>query len=189
MRARPREAGGDLLRHLERGYVRSGSRSRRASRGGKRDPGHAPRHRRALPVHGDVRRHGNGLGRHLAAIPRPLPRPFPWTAANVSCGFPGAKITGADIADQMLEYARSTAKAYQLDIDYKHADAERLPFADSSFDGVISTFGVMFVGKPEAAAAELARVVKPGGRLALATWKHDSNLFHMFGVMKKFMPA
>jgi hypothetical protein len=48
--------------------------------------------------------------------------------------------------------------------------------------------GVMFAGKPEAAAAELARVVKKGGRVVLATWKHDSNVFNMFGVMKPFMP-
>jgi SAM-dependent methyltransferase len=54
---------------------------------------------------------------------------------------------------------------------------------------VISTFGVMFVSKPEAAAAELARVVRKGGRLVLATWKDDGNVFNMFGVMKKFMPA
>ena len=88
----------------------------------------------------------------------------------------------------MLEYAARGGGAEKLEIDYQHADAEKLPFADASFDGVVSTFGVMFVGKPEAAAAELARVVKKGGRVVLATWKHDSNVFHMFGVMKKFMP-
>jgi hypothetical protein len=56
---------------------------------------------------------------------------------------------------------------------------------------VVSTFGVMFVGNPEAAAAELARVIKPGGRIALATWRPDSaqsNVFNMFGVMKRHMP-
>jgi SAM-dependent methyltransferase len=88
----------------------------------------------------------------------------------------------------MLDHARSAAAMLKLDIDYLHADAENLPFASGSFDGVVSTFGVMFVGKPEAAAAELARVVRKGGRVVLATWRHDSNLFHMFGVMKKFMP-
>jgi SAM-dependent methyltransferase len=87
----------------------------------------------------------------------------------------------------MLEHARAAAATLKLEIDYQHADAEQLPFADGAFDGVVSTFGVMFVGRPEAAAAELARVVKRGGRVTLATWKHDSNLFHMFGVMKKFM--
>jgi SAM-dependent methyltransferase len=112
-----------------------------------------------------------------------------WGSRIVAHRVPGVKVVGADIADQMLDYARSAARILGLDIDYRQADAEKLPFGDGSFDGVVSTFGVMFAGQPEAAAAELARVVKKGGRVVLATWKHDSNLFHMFGVMKKFMPA
>jgi ubiquinone/menaquinone biosynthesis C-methylase UbiE len=112
-----------------------------------------------------------------------------WGSRVLAHRFPGVKVTGADIAEQMLEYARMTAAREQLGIEYLHADAEQLPFSDGAFDAAVSTFGVMFVGKPEAAAAELARVIKKGGRLTLATWKHDSNLFHMFGVMKKFMPA
>jgi ubiquinone/menaquinone biosynthesis C-methylase UbiE len=112
-----------------------------------------------------------------------------WASRIIAQRFPEAQITGADIADQMLEYARSVATAQNLPINYTHADAENLPFDDGAFDGVVSTFGVMFVGKPEAAAAELARVVKKGGRITLATWKNDSNVFNMFGVMKKFMPA
>ena len=110
-----------------------------------------------------------------------------WGSRIIAQRFPGVAITGADIAEQMLEYARSIAAAQALAIEYRHADAENLPFQDREFDAVISTFGVMFVSKPEAAAAELARVVKPGGRVALATWKPDSNVFQMFGVMKKFM--
>jgi SAM-dependent methyltransferase len=112
-----------------------------------------------------------------------------WGSRVVAQRFPGVKIAGADIADQMLEHARSAAAAQKLDIDYIHADAEKLPFSDGAFDAIVSTFGVMFVGKPEPAAAELARVVKRGGRVVLATWKSDSNVFNMFGVMKKFMPA
>jgi SAM-dependent methyltransferase len=112
-----------------------------------------------------------------------------WASRVIAQRCPGAKVIGADIADVMLDYARSAAARQELDIEYRHADAESLPFADRSFEGVISTFGVMFVGKPEAAAAELARVVRPGGRIVLATWKHDSSIFEMFGVLKKFMPA
>lgn len=110
-----------------------------------------------------------------------------WGSRIIAQRFPGAQITGADIADQMLEHARAAAKTLSLDVEYRHADAEMLPFPDGSFDGVISTFGVMFVGKPEAAAAEISRVVKKGGRVVLATWKNDGNVFNMFGVMKKFM--
>jgi SAM-dependent methyltransferase len=112
-----------------------------------------------------------------------------WGSRVIAQRFPGVRLTGADIADQMLDHARSVAALQKLDIEYRHADAEKLPFADGEFDGVISTFGVMFVGKPEAAASELARIVRKGGRVVLATWKADSNLFNMFGVMKKFMPA
>jgi ubiquinone/menaquinone biosynthesis C-methylase UbiE len=111
-----------------------------------------------------------------------------WASRVVAQRFAGVKVVGADIAEQMLEHARAAATTLRLDIEYRHADAEQLPFADGSFDAVLSTFGVMFAGKPEAAAAELSRVVKKGGRVVLATWKNDSNVFNMFGVMKAFMP-
>jgi SAM-dependent methyltransferase len=112
-----------------------------------------------------------------------------WASRIVAQRFPGAVVTGVDIAEQMLEYARATAAKQELAIEYRHGDAEKLPFADGSLDAVVSTFGVMFAGRPEAAASELARVVKRGGRVVLATWKDDSNVANMFGVMKKFMPA
>jgi SAM-dependent methyltransferase len=111
-----------------------------------------------------------------------------WASRVIAQRFPGVAVTGADIAEQMLEHARGAAATLGLDIEYRHADAEQLPFADRYFDVVVSTFGVMFAGRQEAAAAELARVVKKGGRIALATWKHDSNVFNMFTVMKPFQP-
>jgi len=112
-----------------------------------------------------------------------------WGSRVIAQRFPGALVTGADIADRMLEHARAAAITQKLNIDYVLADAERLPFENGAFDGVVSTFGVMFAGRPELAALELARVVKKGGRVVLANWKQDSNVFHMFGVMKRFMPA
>jgi SAM-dependent methyltransferase len=111
-----------------------------------------------------------------------------WGSRAIARRSPAIKVTGADIADAMLDHARREAAKEGLAIEYRQADAESLPFADQSFDGVLSTFGVMFVGRPEAAAAELARVIRPGGRVVLATWKHDGNIFEMFGVLKKFMP-
>lgn len=111
-----------------------------------------------------------------------------WASRSIARRNPNVKVTGADIADVMLEHARTAAQKEGLPIEYRHADAEKLPFADASFDSAISTFGVMFVGRPEAAAAELARVVKPGGRVVLATWCHDSNVFEMFKVLKRHMP-
>jgi len=111
-----------------------------------------------------------------------------WASRLVAQRAAGIHVVGADIAEQLLDHARSAAATLGLDIRYLHADAEKLPFADGSFDAVVSTFGVMFAGRPEAAAAELARVVRKGGRIVLSTWKHDSNVFNMFGVMKRFMP-
>jgi len=109
-----------------------------------------------------------------------------WTSRAVTRR--GAGVVGVDIAADLLAAAREKAAAADLTIDYQIGDAESLPFEDGAFDAVVSTFGVMFASRPEAAAAELARVVRRGGRIALTTWKSDSNLFRMFEVMKRYMP-
>jgi SAM-dependent methyltransferase len=74
------------------------------------------------------------------------------------------------------------------EIDFRVADAEQLPFEDHSFDAVMSTYGVMFVRDPEAAAAELARVCRPGGRIGLTTWPADGTVAGIFTVMKPYLP-
>src|SRR5215203_3467392 len=75
----------------------------------------------------------------------------------------GAQVIGADISADLLAFAAKQAKAEGLNITYQLGDAESLPFADGEFDAVISTCGVMFASRPEAAAAELARVCRKGG--------------------------
>lgn len=102
-----------------------------------------------------------------------------------ACARRGARVTGIDIATGLLDAAHALSGG--LAIDYRLGDAEALPFADASFDAVVSTFGVMFVGRPEAAARELARVCRPGGRLALATWTPDGAIAAMFAVMRPYM--
>jgi SAM-dependent methyltransferase len=87
-----------------------------------------------------------------------------------------------------LQAARAKARVEALPIDYWLGDAEALPFADGAFDAVVSTFGVMFATRPDAATAELTRVCRKGGRIVLTTWLSDSNLFKMFEVMRRFMP-
>lgn len=67
-------------------------------------------------------------------------------------------------------------------------DAEKLSFADASFDVIASMFGVMFASRPEAAASEIARVCRQGGRLGFVTWTPDGNVFEMFKVMRAYMP-
>jgi SAM-dependent methyltransferase len=100
----------------------------------------------------------------------------------------GASVIGVDIASELLIAARENAEAAALPIEYRLGDAESLPFETGEFDAVVSTFGIMFASRPEAAAAELARVCRPGGRIALTTWMPGSTLFKMFEVMKRYMP-
>ena len=110
-----------------------------------------------------------------------------WTSRVVARR--GASVVGVDIASGLLQAARQKARAEGLPIEYRIGDAESLPFSEGEFDAVVSTFGIMFASRPEAAAAELARVCRAGGRIALTTWTADSNLFRMFEVMRRYMPA
>ncbi len=109
-----------------------------------------------------------------------------WAARRVAVR--GASVVGVDLGAALLDAARAAASQTQLDIEFRVADAEQLPFEDESFDAVISTFGVMFARNPEAAAAELARVCRRGGRLGLTTWPQDGTIAGFFAVMRPYMP-
>jgi SAM-dependent methyltransferase len=98
----------------------------------------------------------------------------------------GARVTGIDIAPGLIAAASARAKAEGLEIEYEIGDAEKLPYPDASFDAVVSTFGVMFVSRPEAAAGELARVCRKGGRIGLATWPPDGSVRNMFVLMSAY---
>jgi SAM-dependent methyltransferase len=100
----------------------------------------------------------------------------------------GAKVTGVDIAAELLAAAKVNAQSHGLAIDYKIGDAEEMRSPDGSLDAVVSTFGVMFVSRPESAAGEIARVCRKGGRIALTTWRPDSSIFEMFKIMRAYMP-
>jgi SAM-dependent methyltransferase len=100
-------------------------------------------------------------------------------------------VAAIDIAPELLSAARQLSAGFEPQIDYRLADVEALPFADSSFDGIISTFGVMFAGDHRRAAAELARVCKTGGRMVLATWTPDgavADFFDLIGAHSKEPP-
>jgi ubiquinone/menaquinone biosynthesis C-methylase UbiE len=88
----------------------------------------------------------------------------------------GARVSALDIAPEMLERARAKAAGGGLEIDWVEGDAQSLPYEDSTFDIVASSFGVIFAPDAGAAAAELARVCRVGGRLGLATWKPNEGL-------------
>jgi ubiquinone/menaquinone biosynthesis C-methylase UbiE len=101
----------------------------------------------------------------------------------------GAEVTGIDLAPALIETARERAADLGLSIDYRVGDCEQLDLPDGSFDAVTSTFGVMFAPDREAAARELARVTRPGGRLALANWTPTGGVARMFRMMLPFQPA
>jgi len=100
----------------------------------------------------------------------------------------GCVASGIDIATNLLEQARARAANAGLNIRFEEADAEALPLPDDSFDLVVSMFGVMFTPQPAVATAELRRVTKPGGQVALASWTPEGFLGKMFGVFKAHLP-
>lgn len=100
----------------------------------------------------------------------------------------GAVVTGVDIATNLLAQGRERAVAEGVSVTFDEGDAEQLPYADSSFDAVTTMFGAMFAPRPELVAAELARVLKPGGLLAMANWNPESFSGAMFKVMATHVP-
>lgn len=101
----------------------------------------------------------------------------------------GADVTGVDIAPVLIERAKELAAEQDVDVRFEVGDAENLPYGDASYDLVGSTVGVMFAPDHDAVARELARVTRPGGRLALACWTPEGGLGQMFGMMRPFLPT
>lgn len=100
----------------------------------------------------------------------------------------GATVVGLDITPELFEHARRRAAEAGVDVEWVEGDAGELPFADASFDRVTSTFGAMFAPDHAAAAAELVRVCRPGGRIAMTTWVNDGFVGEMFKLTGSFMP-
>ncbi len=95
------------------------------------------------------------------------------------------QVTSTDYVDTLLAHGRARAEAEGLEVAYKIADAEKLPFGDSEFDAVVSTFGVMFTPNQRQAAAEMARVCRPGGKIGMANWTADGFIGHLFKTLGK----
>jgi SAM-dependent methyltransferase len=100
----------------------------------------------------------------------------------------GADATGLDLAPDLLDTARSRAADAGVEVSFEQGDAENLPYGDASFDTVTSSFGVMFAPDHAAAAAELGRVCKPGGRLGLLTWHPTEGVADFFKIMAGYQP-
>jgi len=97
-------------------------------------------------------------------------------------------VVATDYVPELLERARARAAAEHLDIEFREADAEALPFADDSFDVVVSTFGVMFTADHERAAAEMVRVCRKGGKIGLANWTPEGFIGQLFKTIGKHVP-
>ncbi len=120
-----------------------------------------------------------------------------WSVLDVAAGNGNATlaaarrwcdVTSTDYVPALLESGRRRAQAEGHVITFQEADAEKLPFADASFDVVISTFGVMFTPDQGQAARELARVCKPGGRIGLANWTPESFVGQLFKLIGQYLP-
>jgi len=99
----------------------------------------------------------------------------------------GAVVTGVDIAPNLLEQARERAAAEGLAIAFDEGDAEQLRYDDASFDAVVTMFGAMFAPRYKLVASEMARVLKPGGLLAMANWNPASFSGRMFKVTSMYV--
>jgi len=100
----------------------------------------------------------------------------------------GADVTGIDIAPNLIEQAKERAAAERLDIKFDVGDAEAVPFDDASFDSVMTMFGAMFAPRPEVVAAELERVCRPGGLIAMANWTPAGFAGQMFEINARYVP-
>jgi ubiquinone/menaquinone biosynthesis C-methylase UbiE len=97
-------------------------------------------------------------------------------------------VVSTDYVPALLERARERAAAERLAIEFREADAEALPFADGSFDAVVSTFGVMFTANHDRAAAEMVRVCRRGGKIGLANWTPEGFIGQLFKTIGKHLP-
>jgi ubiquinone/menaquinone biosynthesis C-methylase UbiE len=108
--------------------------------------------------------------------------------ASLAAARRGCAVTATDYVESLLEQARRRADAEGLPLTTRVADAEDLPFEDATFDVALSTVGVMFTPNPERAAAELVRVVRPGGRIGLANWTPEGFVGQMFKIVGAHVP-
>jgi SAM-dependent methyltransferase len=99
-----------------------------------------------------------------------------------------ARVTSTDYVPHLLEKGAARARAEGLNVEFKVADAEALPFADGSFDVVLSTFGAMFTPEHRKAAQEMMRVVRSGGRIGMANWTPEGFIGQLFRLIGRYVP-
>ncbi|CAH0219773.1 Demethylmenaquinone methyltransferase [Microbacterium sp. Bi98] len=109
--------------------------------------------------------------------------------ASIEAARTGASVVASDLTLELLEIGRQDAARQGVELAFEEADAEALPYADDSFDAVLSCVGVMFAPHHEVAAGELTRVVRADGRLALINWTPEGFVGQLFATLKQFVPA
>ncbi len=109
--------------------------------------------------------------------------------AAIPAAAEGGIVTGVDITPELLEDAKRNAEKYGVEAEWIEGDAQDLPFEDSTFDVVISTFGCMFAPDHAKTAAEIVRVLKPGGRFGIVAWRPEGNIGKFFLTVSKYAPA
>jgi ubiquinone/menaquinone biosynthesis C-methylase UbiE len=108
--------------------------------------------------------------------------------ATIPAARDGARVTGLDFSPDLLAIARERAADAMVEVDWIEGDAQELPFEDASFDRVISTFGHMFAPDHERTAAEMRRVCRPGGTIAVACWTPEGSIGRMFRTLAEMVP-
>src|SRR3954447_9814335 len=109
-------------------------------------------------------------------------------ATSIPAALAGGDVVASDLTPELLAAGRSAAVAAGVALQWVEADAEALPFADASFDVVLSSFGAMFAPRHAVVADELVRVTRPGGRIAMANWLPDGTVGRFFPTMAPFIP-
>jgi SAM-dependent methyltransferase len=100
----------------------------------------------------------------------------------------GAQVTGVDLTPELFDAARLEAVEAGVTVDWVQGDAEELPFEDEAFDVVLSTFGCMFAPRHAVAASEIARVLRPGGRIGITAWTPEGGMGSFFRTVGAYMP-
>ena len=108
--------------------------------------------------------------------------------ATIPAAKAGARTTGLDFAPGLLAVARERAADAMVEIDFVEADAQDMPFDDASFDRVVSTFGHMFAPDHKRTAAEMRRVLRPGGVIAFACWSPQGAIGRQFRTVAELVP-
>ena len=108
--------------------------------------------------------------------------------AAIPAAMMGAEVVASDLTPEMFDAGRHQAADRGVDLEWREADAEALPFPDDEFDVVMSCLGVMFAPHHQASAGELLRVCRPGGTIGLLSWTPEGFIGQMFAAMKPFAP-